>query len=333
MLRRYYNANDDTGGGTELPPAFGGDGVDGAALILDAINQANAEPDPSAAVADPATPPADPNAAPVSPDPAVVDSPVDDLILGRFKSKDDVIPAYQSLETEYTQTRQQYKDLERQVLELQQKLATPEAPDLFEFDSPFTTNPTNVQELEALATEHPDKAALWAIDNSARLDPDLVQRTINYWHERNPAQATAYMLQTMMQQFMPTIDQRLRPSETTHQETIIQNAVTAAEEQIGPTYAQYHDRILAAIEATPSLLTGDLGNPNDVRDSIVTVYAMLLGRDMLAKGGAKAQGAIPPPTPDALTVTTTQVADPTVNDDPNEAAIRKSIQDMILNAQ
>lgn len=334
LFRRYFEAQDDAGSGGDSPETGAETSVlpgpedrsDPAEGILDAIRAANADPAP-----DPGVPAADKPEGTGTGEAAAEEN----LILGRFKDTDALVQAYQNLEPEYTQTRQQMRELERQLSELQaQSQQQPE--EEFLFDSPFTQNPTNVEELEALASEHPDRAAIWAITNSAKLDPNLVQETINYWHTRNPAQATAYMLQTMMQQFVPQIQQQIAPVTTQHQESVVQRGVTAAEEMIGPSYPEYHERIIEAFEANPTLMPTDLQNPDQMRDAIVNTYAMLLGKDMLEKGRAAATGSAAVPNPAAAlaqTVTRTQATTATTNDDPDEAAIAKMIQDQILNAR
>jgi hypothetical protein len=208
----------------------------------------------------------------------------------------------------------------------------------FEFEAPYTDNPRDIEELEQLAERDPAKAALWAIENSGNLPGDLVQETVNYWYQRNPAQASAYMVQQMMQSYLPQVDQRLAPIETSHTEALVQAAVTAAEQTIGPNYGQYHNRIIDALEASPALLPDDPTNVQAMHDSMVRVYAMLLGQDMLAKGAQAAQGAVaqveqaqPDPVTTATTATRVQASQPPV--DANEDAIAKQIQDMILNAR
>lgn len=337
MFRRYFEANDDTGtpAATEVDDGSAGSVLpgpdtrsDAAEGILDAIRAANADPAADAGVPATVTPEGTaPEATPATPEAK------DDLILGRFKTNEDLIQAYQNLEPEYTQTRQQLKDMERQLAELTAQSQQPR--EEFLFDSPFSQNPTNVEELEALASEHPDKAAIWAITNSDKLDPNLVQETINYWHTRNPAQATAYMLQTMMQQFVPAIQQQIAPATQAHTEGVVQRGVSMAEEMIGPSYPEFHERIIDAFEANPTLMPTDPQNPELMRDAIVNTYAMLLGKDMLEKGRAAATGGAAAPSPAAAlaqTVTRTQ-APAATNDDPNEAAISKMIQDSILNAR
>lgn len=319
LFHRLYEAPEEGGAAPEAEPEVQ---LSGEELIRNAVRDANATPEPAAG--DAATDPSEGAG-------AGTETVQEDLILGRFKTTDDVIQAYQNLEPEYTQTRQQLKDLERQLGEMQQQSTEPEKPFLFE--SPFSDAPKNVAELEALAEQFPDRAAVWAIENSNNLPPELVQETINYWHQRNPAQATAYMLQSMMQSYMPQIEQQIRPVTTQHQESNVQKAISMAEAVIGPQYESYHERIIESIEANPSLMPSDVSNPDSMRDAIVNVYAMLLGRDMLQKGaelatGAGAAPAVPSP---AQTVTRTAPAPP--SGDADEDAIQKMIQDSILNAR
>jgi|SRR5580765_7296152 len=347
LYRLMLEAQDDTGQAAEppSPPNFGSE-PDGAELILNAIRDANAEePDeePDEDIDDDAsdtdsgdvgrggTPR---TAGPVSGQPGD-----EGLILGRFRTNEDVIQAYQNLEPAYTQTSQQLRDLERTVQELQSRLEQPAQED-FHFDSGglFNVNPTSIDELEALAEEHPDQAAMWAVEHSDKLDPRLVQETINYWHQRNPAQATAFMVNAMFQSYMPQVDQRLAPHDERAQEEVVYSAVDMAEAAIGPQYEEYHDRIIDMIEANPQLLPDDLNNAQAMSESIINVYAMLLGHDLLQRGQQIAQGAavedLPNPAAQAArTATRTGAVTPTPDGEAETSQLDKQIQDMILRAR
>src|SRR5215831_17559824 len=130
MFRKLFEANDDGGGGaatagsqpvTDDYLGLGG-GTDGADLIVEAVRAANAEPPAGGdggAADDPgsggAAPPADGG-----------QGGTQDLILGRFKDNEALAQSYQSLEGEYTQTRQRLSDYEAQIQQLQQQLQQPQ---------------------------------------------------------------------------------------------------------------------------------------------------------------------------------------------------------------
>jgi hypothetical protein len=342
MFRRYYESNSDSGQVIVVPDESVSGEPDVQQLIVDRINEVNAAADGiTVGGGDSGVDTSDGSGEQGSTE--TDGQSAEDLILGRFKTNEDVITAYQHLEPEYTQTRQQMRELERQVQELQSQLeyAAIENEDQdtdFHFDAPFTNQPRNVEELEQLAAEYPDRAALFAIQNASRLPDELVQEVVNYWHTRNPAQATAYMLQQMMQGYVPQIEQRLAPHDTSRQEEIVQKAVNEAEKTIGPSYGDYHDRIVDTIEANPALLPQDVTDVQAMSQSIVNVYAMLVGMDQLQRGKQLASQGEPVPAPQAATTQTRATAGPNVPSNTGNVAqedidAARQIQQLILNAQ
>jgi len=334
--RTVCESNDDAGGGAASDPTdylglLASDGRDGADLILDAVRAANEPDGGDGGGAD------DTRGDSPAPDATSEEDGSENLILGRFRDQSALEQSYQSLEGEYTQTRQRLAEYEQQLQALTQQIQQPQRP-AFDFDagSGFNNEPQDLEQLEALAERDPSAAAMWAMRNAENLPAELVQETVNYWYQRNPAQANAFMLQQMLQSYLPQFQQQIDPVVQDHTEGRIQAAVNMAEQTIGPQYGEYHDRIIEAIEQRPSLLPDD---PNDVRqmhDALVQVYAMLLGQDLLARGAA-AQGTAPQPGPQppspATTATRTTAAQPTATTDEQAAALDKQIQDMILNAR
>jgi hypothetical protein len=341
MFRRLFESPSDAGQVIVVPDENISGEPDVQQLIVDRINEVNSEADAALAGG------ADQEVATEGGEEQSAAAPegqsTEDLILGRFRTNEDLATAYQNLEPEYTQTRQQMRELERQVQELTSQLQyanefEEEPQNDFHFESPYSNSPRNVEELEALAEQSPDKAAIWAIQNSERLNnPELVQEVVNYWHQRNPAQATAYMLQQMMQGYVPQIEQRLAPHDNSRQEAIITTAVNAAEQQIGPSYGDYHDRIVDTIEANPALLPQDMSDTGAMTQAIINVYAMLVGMDQLQRGKQLAAQGAPTPAPQAQTQTR-QTAGSTApsntgNVPQEDIEAARTIQNLILNAQ
>lgn len=335
-FRRYFEAPEDQG--VIVVPEEPTDSVDAEQLIVDRINEVNSNAD--AAERGEVVTPDSTDSEGEGVEDTEQQPTAEELILGRFRSPDDVITAYQNLEPQYTQTRQQLRDMERQIEELQTRLEQNnqewEEDQDFHFTGVLNDNPSNMEELESLAEQHPERAAMWAINNAQRLDSNLVSEVLNYWHQRNPAQATAYMVQQMMGQYTPQFEQRLAPHDTSAQERVIESAVTEAEKQIGPSYGEYHDRIVDAFEANPALLPQDVNDPQAMSQSIVNVYAMLVGMDQLQRGKQLAAQGAPTPAPQPATTQTRPTAGANVpsngaSDEDIEAA--RQIQQLILNAQ
>lgn len=348
MFRRYYEAQDDGGlvvapPGQEpvIVPQDGEPEVSAEQLIVDRINEVNAEADARES-GEPASQSDIGRGGQQGSTDAQAQDATEDLILGRFKTADDVITAYQNLEPEYTQTRQQMRNLERQLIELQDQLEFANTQSEYQqqdsdftFEAPFSEQPRNIEELEALAEQYPDRAAMFAIQNSQRLPGELVQEVLNYWHQRNPAQASAYMVHQMFQSYMPQVEQRLAPTENRYQNDIVQSAVDMAEQAIGPQYEQYHDRIIDVIEANPAFLPDDLNNAEAMRDSIINVYSMLIGRDTLQRGAQLAAQGQPQPTQQQAMTQTRPGAAAITNSSASQEDVEaaRAIQNLILNAQ
>jgi hypothetical protein len=102
---------------------------------------------------------------------------------------------------------------------------------------------------------------------------------------------------------------------------------------IGPSYGEYHDRIVDTIEANPALLPSDVTNTQAMTQAIVNVYAMLVGMDQLQRGKQLAAQGAPPPAPQAQTQTRPTAGSNTPNGVPQEDVdAARAIQNLILNA-
>jgi hypothetical protein len=101
---------------------------------------------------------------------ADVEEAPEELILGKFKSPDDVLEAYKNLEAYNTQQNQRLSELE----------ALLSADDEEEYEAPrpwgvqFNGEPENEEQLVGWAEQDPGQAAQWAIANADRVPKETV---------------------------------------------------------------------------------------------------------------------------------------------------------------
>jgi hypothetical protein len=129
----------------------------------------------------------EPGASP-KPDGSVIDAnKPEELILGRFKSKDEVVTAYPEAEKLMTQATQEAADLRRQNQELQERInqqqVQPPKPDEVDYDELFWKKPTEViskmirQSIEPLTGNYYEqqKSVLRNDPEFIRLEPQIDQ--------------------------------------------------------------------------------------------------------------------------------------------------------------
>ena len=99
----------------------------------------------------------------------------EELLLGKFKTSEDMAAAYQNLEREFTQARQRAIDLESLLDDEPDEVAPA-------WNSAFTgANPQNETELVSWAESNPGAAAQWAIANGERVGQDTVTALWEHW--------------------------------------------------------------------------------------------------------------------------------------------------------
>ena len=114
--------------------------------------------------------------------------PVDEMILGKFKSADDLAEAYKHLEQQFTQNNQRLSDLEALLAEDDE----PEYEQPAGWGAPFNGEPQNEEQLIGWAEKSPGDAAQWAIANANRVPEEVVNAVWEHWFERKPTEAMAW---------------------------------------------------------------------------------------------------------------------------------------------
>lgn len=225
--------------------------------------------------------------------PTEVDVPVvsgtddssEDMILGKFKSSDDLADAYQNLEREFTQARQRAIDLEA----------------LFDEDEPveearpwglsFTGDPQNEEELVGWAERDPGAAAQWALSNNARIPAETVNGLWEHWFERKPTEAMAWYTEQqtaqVRQQYeseLDTLREQIAPLRDQQAQALFESSLESLEGQI-PDLADYSDKIQAYVDNIPidqlhlAFFPSGMDTPEKIQEGVRSLYAVVRMRE------------------------------------------------------
>jgi|DEB0MinimDraft_3_1074331.scaffolds.fasta_scaffold19799_2 hypothetical protein len=241
-------------------------------------------------------------AAPVEAEPEVEAESVDELILGKFKSADDLVEAYKHLEQQFTLTAQQKADLEALLSDDEEdEYDEPQAA----WGRPFQGDPENEEQLVGWAEKDPAAAAQWAIANANRVPDEIVNAVWEHWHERKPAEAMAWytqqqtlQLQQQYEQRIAELQEQVAPLRDAQTQTMFEGALGTLEQQI-PDLADYSDKIQEYIDNIPTdqlhlaFFPNGMDTPEKVQEGVRSLYAIVRMREapMVAQQEAQQQMA------------------------------------------
>ena len=267
------------------------------------IEQPEADPIAEAILnADENTVLSEPDAPMDAPDPAPQDAPEDELILGKFKSAEDVVEAYKQLEAQFTQNNQRLSDLEA-LLNDEDEDDYNEQPAAW--GRPFQGDPENEEQLVGWAEKDPAAAAQWAIANANRVPEEIVNAVWEHWHERKPAEAMAWYTQQQTLQLQQQYEERIAqiqaevaPLRDAQTQTMYSSAIDVLEQQI-PDLADYSDKIQEYIDNIPTdqlhlaFFPNGMDTPEKVQEGVRSLYAIVRMREapMVAQQQAQQQMA------------------------------------------
>ena len=209
----------------------------------------------------------------------------DELLLGKFKTSEDMAAAYQNLEREFTQARQRAIDLES-LLDDEPDEATPA------WNSAFTgANPQNETELVSWAENNPGAAAQWAIANGERVGQDTVTALWEHWFEVKPTEAMAWyttqQTQTIASQYeerISELQQQIAPLRDQQTQTLFESSIDLLEGQI-PDLADYSEKIQAYIDNIPTdqlhlaFFPQGMDTSEKIQEGIKSLYAIVRMRE------------------------------------------------------
>jgi len=267
------------------------------------IEQPEADPIAEAILnADENTVLSEPDAPMDAPDPAPQDAPEDELILGKFKSAEDVVEAYKQLEAQFTQNNQRLSDLEA-LLNDEDEDDYNEQPAAW--GRPFQGDPENEEQLVGWAEKDPAAAAQWAIANANRVPEEIVNAVWEHWHERKPAEAMAWYTQQQTLQLQQQYEERIAqiqaevaPLRDAQTQTMYSSAIDVLEQQI-PDLADYSDKIQEYIDNIPTdqlhlaFFPNGMDTPEKIQEGVRSLYAIVRMREapMVAQQQAQQQMA------------------------------------------
>jgi hypothetical protein len=167
------------------------------------------------------------------------------LILGRFKSHEDLEKAYAELDSEFGRRNQEWGELRKEIEQIRTAQQPPQ-------QQAVPINQETVNWFDEQVEQNPYGAVEWARQN----DPSgvLWNRAVEAWYEMSPREASAYERRLEYQQLTEHFGQQQRPM----QEVIAQNQISngfMSFLQKEPEANKYAEQMLAEAEANPELLT------------------------------------------------------------------------------
>lgn len=217
---------------------------------------------------------------------APVDDPMEDLILGKFKSPDDLAEAYKNLESQFTQDRQRLADLEAMMMG-----EDDDEPSTQPWGVTFNGEPSNEEELIGWAEREPGQAAQWAIANADRVPKDTVDGLWEHWFERKPTEAMAWYTQQqtlqIQQQYeaeLESLREQVAPLRDAQTQTMFEGALGDLESQL-PDLADYSQKIQDYIDNIPvdqlhlAFFPNGMDTPEKIQDGVKSLYAIVRMRE------------------------------------------------------
>lgn len=237
-----------------------------------------------------------------------VDEP--ELILGKFKSPDDLAEAYKNLESQFTQNNQRLADLEAMMTDDEDEEYAPQP-----WGVSFNGEPSNEEELVGWAEREPGQAAQWAIANADRVPKDTVDGLWEHWFERKPTEAMAWYTQQqtlqIQQQYeaeLESLREQVAPLRDAQTQTMFEGALSGLESQI-PDLADYSNKIQEYIDNIPvdqlhlAFFPNGMDTPEKIQEGVKSLYAIVRMREAPVSQQQQA------PQPSAFTQARQGVAD------------------------
>lgn len=224
------------------------------------------------------------------------------LILGKFKDHDAVIEAYKNLEPEYTQTRQQLAELQRQVEEFQSQQAQPEPASPFGYAAPA------VEQLREYALQDPANAFVMSLQHADEfgLQAQQVQSELfAHWMSVDPWSAQRYAAQYAQweaQQNQPDADEPDYMAQWAS-EQMAGGAVAWAQQHLY-AFDTYKDQVNAWIDANPRIveaITAQTPGPEGLTNLLSFAYKQVRTFDQPQTDATQAAAPPPPAAPPPAT--------------------------------
>lgn len=205
----------------------------------------------------------------------------EELLLGKFKSSDDLAEAYKHLESQFTQNNQRLSELE--ALLMADDDDEPAQP----WGVSFNGEPENEEQLIGWAERDAGAAAQWAMANADRVPSETVNSLWEHWFETKPAEANAWYVQQQTAQIrqqyedeLASLREQVTPLRDAQTQTMFEGALSSLEQQI-PDLADYSDKIQAYIDNIPvdqlhlAFFPQGMDTPEKIQNGVKSLYAIV----------------------------------------------------------
>jgi len=207
----------------------------------------------------------------------------DELILGKFKSVDDVVEAYKNLESHNTQTNQRLSELEALLMADDED----EPQQVQPWGTMFSGNPENEEQLVGWAERDPGAAAQWAMANAERIPKETVDGLWDHWFEQKPTEAMAWYtqqqtahLQQQYEEELAALREQITPLRDQQTQTLFESSLESLESQI-PDLADYSQKIQDYIDNIPvdqlhlAFFPQGMDTPEKIQTGVKSLYAIV----------------------------------------------------------
>lgn len=280
-FRVFYESND--GGGTGLAEdemvSFGeafGINPDGTEYV------AEPEPDPDPTPPTPPAPEPEPQVTPEPTPPGEEPPPEPTLYAGKYKTVEEMEKAYQELQREFSKRQAAPPE------PTPEPTPEPAPKPLFKGE---VSEITNEAQLYELATSDPEAAAMFAMENHARLNEDQFNTVMNAWIAQQPFKAIQTMHAWQAELMREEFAERGRVQEEAYVNDMRDKAIDAAVAE-QPLLAEYADQLGDYIAEHPQLtqMVDGARTVAELSSAIQAIFFMMAG-PQLSKQALEAQVA------------------------------------------
>lgn len=216
----------------------------------------------------------------------------ENLILGKFRSPEDVIKAYENLEPELGRLRNEIGELRRREEQMRQYLALQQQSSQ-QGQSQHPSQPGVLSEdaLERMFERNPEQA----LDIAAQQgNIDFYQRAYSEWHEIDPLSADNYLVNRKLLAFQNYLQSQLAstigPMVEHRERELFSSVCDRLNEQTGGDLARYQERMIELARANPAIGASlSVDDPSSIENTVKYLYFAAKGMD--------AQSAPPPQAP------------------------------------
>jgi hypothetical protein len=212
-----------------------------------------------------------------APEPEETDSGVDlveevgvedeaELILGKFKSSNDLADAYKELERKFHE--------KQQTVETEEEVWDESAAPLVRFAGGI---PETEDDLVEWSAEDPTAAALWAIENRSRVSEETFTEVYRSWWQERPWEASAFQREQDMMMMQEYMAQQVQPFQSQHEQQIMERANETLLNRI-PDIEEYAPKVQKFIEENDvsGLIGADaMDNPDTLANGIDMIIGII----------------------------------------------------------